>query len=120
MNSDELLYFLLLQLTTNDGVTTTSTSDEKLSEKQLSLQKGLQQHLKEMYPSEDSAAAVFSKDGSLYLNISAEKVNLRNFWSGRMHSNWVVLVNPPKTDDSDVVAESKVVTISGDIKVSSE
>ena len=76
-----------------------------------------------MYPSEDSAAAVFSKDGSLYLNISAEKVNLRNFWSGRMHSNWVVLVNPPKVygtaESEEVVAGAQIVTISGDIKVSS-
>ena len=100
--------------------------DERLVDKQKLLQKGLQSHLKDMYPSEDSAASVFSKDGSLNLNISAEKVNLRNFWSGQMHSNWAVIVLPPRINDcpeqKKISAESaaiQIVSISGDIKVSS-
>jgi F-actin capping protein alpha subunit len=58
-----------------------------------------------MYPSEDSAASVFAKSGSIFVNISAEKVNLRNFWSGRMFSTWTIVVSTTK------------VVISGDIKV---
>lgn len=59
-----------------------------------------------MYPSEDSAAAVFYKDGSISVNISAEKINLRNFWSGEMHSSWVI-----------ALASGDIISISGDIKV---
>jgi F-actin capping protein alpha subunit len=58
-----------------------------------------------MYPSEDSAVSVFAKSGSIFVNISAEKVNLRNFWSGRMFSTWTIVVSTTK------------VFISGDIKV---
>ena len=58
-----------------------------------------------MYPSEDSAASVFAKSGNIYVNISAEKINLRNFWSGRMFSTWTIAVSATKA------------VISGDIKV---
>ena len=66
----------------------------------------MQLHLKDMYPSEDSAAAVFHKDNFIFVNISAEKINLRNFWSGEMHSSWVI-----------TVASEDTISISGDIKV---
>lgn len=60
-----------------------------------------------MYPSEDSAASVFAKSGNIYVNISAEKINIRNFWSGRMFSTWTIAVSTTKA------------IVSGDIKVTS-
>ena len=66
----------------------------------------MQLHLRDMYPSEDSAAAVFYKDNLIFVNISAEKVNLRNFWSGEMHSSWVI-----------TVVSNDIISIAGDIKV---
>ena len=60
-----------------------------------------------MYPSEDSAASVFAESGNIYVNISAEKINLRNFWSGRMFSTWTIAVSATKA------------IVSGDIKVTS-
>ena len=108
--------------------------DEKLTEKQTSLQIALQSHLKDMYPSDNSAAAVFIKNdgndgndgnggnGTLVANISAEVVSLRNFWSGHIHSTWVISVRaqPGGTAESatgETVSGPLTVSISGDMKV---
>ena len=69
------------------------------------LQTNLKSQLNEMYPSDDSAVAVFTRDGSIFVNISAEKINLRNFWSGRIFSCWTIVMS------------SAHFVISGDIKV---
>ena len=94
------------QRTTPASSSYQTTEDGVLAFKRQLLQKGLKSHLKDMYPSEESAASVYSKDGSISVNISAEKVNLRNFWSGRMSSVWTAEVQPT------------FVRIAGDIKVS--
>lgn len=96
----------MYQRTTPASSSYQTTEDAVLASKRQLLQKGLKSHLKDMYPSEESAASVYSKDGSISVNISAEKINLRNFWSGRMSSVWTADVQPT------------TVRIAGDIKVS--
>jgi F-actin capping protein alpha subunit len=93
------------QQTTPASGSLSNTEDGKLSEKQKLLQTNLKSKLSDMYPSDDSAVAVFTKDGKIFVNISAEKINLRNFWSGRMFSSWTIVMSPTHF------------VISGDIKV---
>jgi hypothetical protein len=50
---------------------------------------------------------VFAKDGAIVVVIAGERTNLKNFWSGRWSSAWNVGVD----------LDSKVLTISGEIKV---
>ncbi|KAJ0402185.1 hypothetical protein ATCC90586_008784 [Pythium insidiosum] len=63
----------------------------------LLVEKALQSYLQYEYMHQGTAA-VFVKDSSIVVNLCTERVNLRNFWSGRWRSRWVVDVaaNPPR------------------------
>jgi capping protein alpha len=98
---------------------------ESLSEIQKELQNLLKSHLTESYPSEESAGSVFCKNGNINVTITGEKTNLRNFWSGRISSTWVLTPAPPPNSaltgpesSGDVSDENDVLQfcISGDIK----
>ena len=52
------------------------------------LQGALDAYAKRQFP--DAAAATFAKDASVSVVISAEKLNLKNYWSGQWTSQWVV------------------------------
>mmetsp|Transcript_11230 Transcript_11230/g.10851 ORF Transcript_11230/g.10851 Transcript_11230/m.10851 type:complete len:306 (+) Transcript_11230:134-1051(+) len=97
---------------------------ESLSDIQKELQDLLKSHLSESYPSEESAGSIFCKNGNINITITGEKSNLRNFWSGRISSTWILTPAPPPSaltglessgdvsDDNDVLQ----FCISGDIK----
>lgn len=71
------------------------------------MQESLNGYVSRAYLNESSAAGAFvTTEDCLSVAISGEKINLKNFWSGRWTSSWVIDL----ADDSQV-------TISGDIKV---
>lgn len=70
------------------------------------LQNAVNSYITSNYPSEASAAGVFTKDANTYsVVVTGEKTSLKNFWSGRWSSSWTLSL----ADTS--------CTISGDIKV---
>ena len=81
--------------------------DESLELKRSAIQSVLDSYVKQKYPSEDSAAGVFSKDGNINIIIVGEKKNLRNFWSGRWSSNWTVTVS---ASSGSITGDVKVTT----------
>jgi hypothetical protein len=71
------------------------------------LQSSLDTYIATNYPSELSAAGVFTKDENTYVAVvTGEKTSLKNFWGGRWTSNWTLSVSGSNC------------SISGDIKVS--
>lgn len=118
-----LAYILLLtnkQKTSVGGDFNENIQDKKLKEKLNIIQKLLKLHLVECYLSEDSAASVFSKNGTLLIHITGEKNNLRNFWSGRISSTWEVIVNSNTVGKEEVENKEEVikfVSLKGDIKI---
>lgn len=71
------------------------------------MQESLNGYVSRAYLNESSAAGAFVvTEDRLSVAISGEKINLKNFWSGRWTSSWVIDL----ADDSQV-------TINGDIKV---
>lgn len=71
------------------------------------MQASLNDYVSRAYLNESSAAGAFvATEDRLSVAISGEKINLKNFWSGRWTSSWVIDL----ADDSQI-------TISGDIKV---
>ncbi len=71
-----------------------------------SLQSALSSYVASKFISEQSAGTVAVKDGRLHAYICTEKPNLRNYWSGKWTSSWVITVNNGGQS-----------TISGDIKI---
>jgi len=71
------------------------------------MQETLNDYMSRAYINESSAAGAFvTTEDRLSVVISGEKINLKNFWSGRWTSSWVI----------DLSEESQII-ISGDIKV---
>jgi capping protein (actin filament) muscle Z-line, alpha len=80
--------------------------DEALEMHRAALQSALSAYIASKFTCELAAGTVAAKDGSLHLHICTEKPNLRNFWSGKWTSSWVVAVNGGSA------------SVSGEIKVS--
>lgn len=72
-----------------------------------SLQTAISNYVANKFTCELAAGTVAAKDNKLHIYICTEKPNLRNFWSGKWTSTWVVTV------DGDSAS------VSGEIKVSS-
>lgn len=71
--------------------TTTGTDDAVLQEKRLALERALDAYMRAKYPTSGGAAAVFAQKKStakLVMVLCAERVSLRNYWSGRWKSRW--------------------------------
>lgn len=89
-----------------------------LEQRRVQLQESLKGYLTESYPSEESAGAVFIKDGKLVITLTGEKTNLRNFWSGRITSSWTIATEGLDLAVLSLSDSQKIsVSISGDIKV---
>lgn len=69
------------------------------------LQVAISKYVSSAFLSDQAAGGVYTKDGSLSVVVAGEKVNLKNFWSGRWNSVWNIQVS------------SGSFSIGGDIKV---
>lgn len=94
-----------LTLATEEASDVPNGQDESLEMKRSAIQEKLNKYVTSSFRSELSAGGVFAKDGKISIGITGEKVNLKNFWSGRWQSTWTVTF----AGDS--------ATISGDIKL---
>jgi capping protein alpha len=112
--------------TVPEGSQDSDIPNDSLIEKEKALRKLFKTYLKDAYPSEDTGFSVLSRQGSIFINISGEKTNLRNFWSGRITSNWVIAPTSPSFDSDGETNQEQVdvegfspfsMSISGDIKI---
>lgn len=95
-----------LTLKTSEDTSVASNQDESKELMRSALQEAVSKYVASSYPSEYSAGGAFTKeDGSLLVVVTGEKTNLKNFWSGRWSSNWVLN------------ATASSCTISGEIKL---
>lgn len=95
-----------LTLTTQENTSATSSQDSSLELKRSAVQTAVSSYKSLKYLSEDSAGSVYAKDNQIQVILTGEKANLRNFWSGKWTSTWIINVTGASA------------TISGDIKVS--
>ena len=70
------------------------------------LQPELKKYIQSFYVSDPSAAMAYAKDGKVVVVLTGEKVNLKNFWSGKWNSTWTL------SFDAD-----NNVSISGEVKI---
>lgn len=102
-----LNYCFFFQATAETEEPIASNQDEELSSYREALQSKINLYIKSNYSTESSAGGVYANNGNLSIVISGEKVNLKNFWSGKWSSSWTVNV------------ENGSAKVSGEIKVSS-
>lgn len=94
-----------LKMVTEDAAEVPSGQDAALEAKRSAVQERLSKYVSVSFPTEISAGGVFAKDGKLTVALNGEKINLKNFWSGRWQSTWTVNIS------------GQSCTISGDIKL---
>lgn len=94
-----------LTLQTTPSEETPSNQDEGLSELRRGLQRRLSDYARSFYPGENAAVGVYAVNGNLTVVITGERINLKNFWSGKWTSSWALAVNDGNA------------TLSGDIKI---
>lgn len=76
-----------------------------LEEQRAALEQVLSDYIATQYYDDTALCSVYAKDGELTVVISAEKLNLRNFWSGSWISSWTIKAGAASMD---VVGEIKV------------
>lgn len=81
-------------------------TDDTRNEIKDALQPELKKYIQSFYVSDPSAAMAYAKDKKVLVVLAGEKVNLRNFWSGKWNSTWTVSFD----------ADNKA-SISGEVKV---
>jgi capping protein alpha len=69
-----------------------SNQDGSLELKRAALQVAVTQYVSRQYSAEHAAGSVYAKDGQLFVCITGERPNLRNFWSGKWNSMWTIAV----------------------------
>lgn len=74
--------------TTDDQVDT--PIDSSMEAHRSALQNAVTRYMSENYDHASSAGCVYSKDGKLFVVITGEKANLRNFWGGKWSSTWEI------------------------------
>lgn len=79
--------------------------NDSIELKRSKLQSEINKYVSTKYISESSAGSVFIKDNKIFIVLTGEKENLRNYWSGRWNSTWTIQF------------ESDSCIISGDIKL---
>jgi hypothetical protein len=99
--------FSLAGQTTTESAVSPSAEFEANEVMRSALQSAMDTYITTNYPSELSAAGVFTKDENTYVAVvTGEKTSLKNFWGGRWTSSWTLSVSGSNC------------SISGDIKVS--
>lgn len=83
-----------------------SNQDESHEEIRAAIQTAVSGYVSSSYQSEQAAGGVFAKDDKLYIVITGEKNNLKNFWSGKWNSVWTVNVSG---SSASITGEIKVV-----------
>lgn len=68
----------------------TANMESPFENERVAVQAALNAYLISKYQTSDAAAGAFTKENRIEIAICGEKPNLRNFWSGRFHSSWVV------------------------------
>jgi capping protein alpha len=81
------------------------TADRALEDKRAQLQTAFDLYITNHFAACEASAAVYAKEGKLVVQISGERPNLRNYWSGRWHSEWTVA---PSGTSAAVTGEIKV------------
>lgn len=105
------MIYYIYQETSEDGLVH-EAEEGPLNDCRSALQQALKAYMVQgRFPSPQSAGSVHIKNGNIHVNISAEKPNLRNFWSGKWSSSWVVTMPPDNVFSS-------AASIAGEIKVS--
>ena len=84
-----------------------SNQDSSLELKRAAMQADVDAYIKEKFPCDAAAGSVYAKDGALTIAITGERVNLRNMYSGKWNSQFIVRG----------FSGDKTATLSGDIKV---
>ncbi|CAM9204642.1 unnamed protein product [Ectocarpus fasciculatus] len=79
--------------------------DEALEPHRAAIQKAVNGYVSQRFVTDTAAGGAFSKDGKVAVVIVGEKPNLRNFWSGKWSSTWIVSV------------EGSTAAVTGEIKV---
>jgi capping protein alpha len=64
--------------------------DKSLEELRSALQAAINTYMGSQFSKELSSCGVYAKDGKIHVVISAESVQLRNFWSGRWRSSYTI------------------------------
>lgn len=82
-----------------------SNQDENLANLRSGLQNRLQQYVKGCYSGDNAAVGVYAVNGLLTIVITGEKINLKNFWSGKWSSTWTLAL------------EEGVASLSGEVKI---
>ena len=82
-----------------------SNQDGSLELKRAALQSAVTQYVSRQYSAEHAAGSVYAKDGQLFVCITGERPNLRNFWSGKWNSMWTIIMT------------GGAATVTGEIKV---
>lgn len=94
-----------LTLTTEEAADVPSGQDESLELKRSAIQERLGKYVSLSFPADTAAGGAFAKDGKITVALTGEKINLKNFWSGRWQSTWTVSF------------AGQACTVSGDIKL---
>lgn len=76
-----------------------------LEDQRAALEQVLSEYIANQYYDDTALCSVYAKGSTLSVVISAEKLNLRNFWSGSWISTWTIEVGPASMD---VAGEIKV------------
>lgn len=103
--SSTTLSMLLLPQTTTADDSVESTQDQSAEDLRSALQRAVSAYVASSYQSDLSAGGVFAKEGKLFVAVSGEKTNLKNFWSGKWSSAWTLALG------------AGTATVTGDIKV---
>jgi capping protein alpha len=67
-----------------------SAMDPSIEAHRAALQRAVSQYIASNYDGHSSAGCVYAKNGKLFVVITGEKANLRNFWGGKWSSTWEV------------------------------
>jgi len=96
---------LTLQTTASD---VESNQEEQFRDIRAGLQRRLNEYVKYYYShhGENASVGVFAVNGGLAIAITGEKINLKNFWSGKFTSTWNLTMD-----------EHGSATFNGDIKI---
>lgn len=89
-----ILFLFSIQATSEEAVE--SNQDESLELYRVALQKAIAQHVSSKYVSDASSGSVYARDGKVTIVLTGEKVNLKNFWSGKWTSTWALQIQGNK------------------------
>jgi len=83
----------------------TGNTESPFESERVAIQAALNTYISRKYQTTDAAGGAFIKENRIEITVCGEKPNLRNYWSGRVHSSWTVALS------------SGVAVVSGEIKI---